>query len=233
MIEQKSFTDFAKDYTQDSFVEITIGGNISSYKSTSIAGDIMVFVPVNDVLISFNVLDKTEEKILNQILSTFRFLDEVDTSTWQTYTNEEYGFEFKYPGDLRDYDWDSSYEKFLLTLVTSDFEVDNSRSPTNGITLSGGKLQVGVLDNQYSYFISNDCNYFTGPGSFYTGSECKSDNFNGYPIKSFIWARNEKIFSKYVYIHVNDSIYSVNYDSVSGLDESIFNQILSTFKFIE
>ncbi|KKR02565.1 MAG: hypothetical protein UT29_C0001G0045 [Candidatus Yanofskybacteria bacterium GW2011_GWA1_39_13] len=35
------------------------------------------------------------------ILSTFRFIDSADTSTWQTYHNEEYGFEFKYPKDWR------------------------------------------------------------------------------------------------------------------------------------
>jgi len=37
--------------------------------------------------------------ILNQILSTFKFTDSVDTSTWKTYTNTQYGFEVKIPTD--------------------------------------------------------------------------------------------------------------------------------------
>ena len=42
---------------------------------------------------------KEEVIILKRILSTFKFIDLVDTSSWQTYQNEEYGFEFKYPKD--------------------------------------------------------------------------------------------------------------------------------------
>ena len=40
-------------------------------------------------------------KIVDQILSTFKFISPqastTDTTGWKTYTNEEYGFEFKYP----------------------------------------------------------------------------------------------------------------------------------------
>ncbi|MCK5466522.1 hypothetical protein KAI56_03445 [Candidatus Parcubacteria bacterium] len=37
------------------------------------------------------------ENNFNQILSTFKFIKKDDTSDWQTYRNEEFGFEVKYP----------------------------------------------------------------------------------------------------------------------------------------
>ena len=41
--------------------------------------------------------------LFSQILSTFKFIDN-STADWKTYTNVEYGFEIKYPGDWKDYD---------------------------------------------------------------------------------------------------------------------------------
>jgi len=40
---------------------------------------------------------EAKQNILNQILSTFRFIEPIDTSTWKTYRNNEFGFEVKYP----------------------------------------------------------------------------------------------------------------------------------------
>lgn len=42
---------------------------------------------------------------IKEVLKTFKFIDSVpDISTWKTYKNNEYGFEFKYPGDWITYD---------------------------------------------------------------------------------------------------------------------------------
>ena len=41
------------------------------------------------------------QEIYNQILSSFEFVDSDETSGWKTYRNEEYGFEFKYPLDYQ------------------------------------------------------------------------------------------------------------------------------------
>jgi len=42
--------------------------------------------------------DSNQLKILNQVLSTFKFMDEEDeTAGWETYTNDEYKYSLKYP----------------------------------------------------------------------------------------------------------------------------------------
>jgi len=43
-----------------------------------------------------NVINKLTEKVEEELENTEI---EIDMSNWQTYRNEEYGFEFKYPGD--------------------------------------------------------------------------------------------------------------------------------------
>ncbi len=40
-----------------------------------------------------------QNETFDQILSTFKFIDSADTSTWKTYTNTQYGFGIKYPSD--------------------------------------------------------------------------------------------------------------------------------------
>lgn len=35
----------------------------------------------------------------DEVISTFRFINSADISSWKTYTNTQYGFEFRYPAD--------------------------------------------------------------------------------------------------------------------------------------
>ena len=43
--------------------------------------------------------NKFDPNLLNQILSTFKFLDSVSNSDWKTYSNSTYGLTFSYPAD--------------------------------------------------------------------------------------------------------------------------------------
>ncbi len=69
-------------------------------------------------------------EVCNQILSTFKFIDSIDeTANWQTYRNEKYGFEIKYPPKYRISDYTNR---------------DIPRSPT-----------VVEHNNPIAYFIEN------------------------------------------------------------------------------
>ncbi len=55
-----------------------------------------------DGMITLSILYSPNQDIksfFRQILSTFKFTEPADTSDWQTYKNEQYGFEVKYPKD--------------------------------------------------------------------------------------------------------------------------------------
>lgn len=56
--------------------------------------------------ISFNgtalkLMHKNTEEIINQILSTFKFINQDTTVDWKTYTNNQYGFLFKAPQNYK------------------------------------------------------------------------------------------------------------------------------------
>ena len=78
-------------------------------------------------------IDKEDSKILEQILSTFKFIDTKDTTNWKTYRNEKYGFEFEYP---KIYDEEKEYQLCRIS----------ESKDKNFITLAG-RIQISVLDS--------------------------------------------------------------------------------------
>ncbi len=56
----------------------------------------MIISPACEADCGQKIFDE-QQQVYKEILSTFKFTQpQVDTSTWKTYRNEEYGFEFKY-----------------------------------------------------------------------------------------------------------------------------------------
>lgn len=83
---------------------------------------------------------KSSFETFNKMLSTIEFIEPIDTSNWQTYRNEEFGFEVKYP---------SFYKQ------GSDIPFGSFLQGTNVATLSYQKtnlLHISVSSNSFENY---------------------------------------------------------------------------------
>jgi len=71
-----------------------------------------------------------------KLISTFKFIEPIDTSNWQTYRNEECGFEFKYPADWK------------LEVEGSRFSYDNKMLLSVSVNNENKSFLVIIEENQ-------------------------------------------------------------------------------------
>ena len=163
-----------------------------------------------DTVIEINT---TEDETLDQILATFKFLDQdSETANWKTYTNTKLGLELKYPDDMEFYNvdptmnWISSSStgnfieiniKMSLSDTPQQLLLNDGISEEQGWTKSKEKIRVG--SNLYEY---------------YSGSSGEGET---YPAKTFAFTKNGVSF----YFNIS------TFDRWTDVD-----QILSTFKFL-
>ncbi len=158
-----------------------------------------------------------EKVVLEKILSTFKFIDKADTSTWKMYRNEEYGIEFKYPGDwvkIDNYQTDPD----LITIVSSKEATER-------------KCYEGCGPDLWFYVHKNTNveKYIKDPGNLvYSPKKISIDNHIAYEVV-------EGGYDSYYVILVqkgNDLYEIFAYNNELNLSsDTVESQILRTFKF--
>lgn len=100
--------------------------------------------------------------VINQILSTFKFIESIDTSTWETYRNDEYGFEFKYPPEL------NLKEDRYTAVLTHEIPYENN----GDCDMTGGsQIYKNLTDFSMSFQVEEGILYPKGPDGEYASGE--------------------------------------------------------------
>ena len=161
------------------------------------------------------------DKFVDQIIETFKFIEPVDTSDWQTYRNEEYGFEVKYPGEWYSYVSDpvnvyfQPYEEMAGSVPGPHADALEIR--VSPISPSATLLQAIQKENSID-----------GEAIDFSQENIKIGGVDGLKVKTI--CEGVGCGAPQWFIIKNNHLYYFN----SNLGyTSVFDQILSTFKFIE
>ncbi len=171
-----------------------------------------------------------------------------DEADWQTYTNEEYGFEFKYPEN-----WDLNHKITLtnpdsspLFVIKKGIEFYEKQSQFPGISIS-------IWDNPQKLNIINwidsfeNMNFLPGDMPKTINSKVGKDNLDAFKYwegGTSKWNQQGECYQAcpmlIYFFSYNDKTYRVVLNNRPPMVQKItneqiekFDQILSTFKFIE
>ena len=141
-----------------------------------------------------------------------------ETASWKTYTNNNYSFRFNYPQD-----WKISTQigtdnsSFFITLIAP-----NQRSQL------GDNINIDVHDNRTNLSIDQYIRKIAGSDPY----QYKTVEVNGLQAREYL-DLPEASYVRRIYIKHESYIYEISIQS--DVDEylAIFDQILSTFRFIK
>lgn len=213
------------------------------------------------IFITLHKVDLSTQQLFRQLLSTFEFIESpiLDTSDWKTYINTKYNYQIKYPEKDWYFDWlvepdfPETVDAVSLTKVTiqENEYVDQSVLHMR-ISVSAAPNPNNLTPKEWYYFVQYNIDIPAGLSPALKMSEKQLIDLKERVKKeiSFPKGVEELTFNEYLALRqtyeqwgllsfVKDSyIFSISWSIVDGKEqpeqaEKIFNQILSTFKFIE
>lgn len=222
--------------SSNKYAGLAISYNFPDYQNENL--DNMSIEEINGI-IKEQTSKFAENDVINfdKIISTFKFIDSTDTADWQTYRNEEYGFEVKYPVDWKINEADG--EKYDPTNSTQIVGV--SKVLCCKISFDEGmSLKIFYSSNLEKYPIMQ--NILTEQRRGYSLENFEVDkyvflNFEGIKVITKAGSDASYIEDVQLYQKKGSGFYTVFWDSADpnqkGFTSSTYlEKILSTFKFI-
>ncbi|OHA45895.1 MAG: hypothetical protein A3A80_04450 [Candidatus Terrybacteria bacterium RIFCSPLOWO2_01_FULL_44_24] len=149
-----------------------------------------------------------------------------DISDWKTYRNEKYGFEFMYPNDWNIDSGSTQIYKDLYVVINPPISL---KGHTNGISISSiAEYNNQTLDEILAVICKSDkIECIKNQNGVYYSRVSSTNAYGQYVLIASIPIEKQLVMFEEE-LGDNESAKSINVSI-----ENIFDQILSTFKFIE
>jgi len=179
-------------------------------------------VALTGILVYQNFWPTSESVSLLETPITEKETPEV-LANWETYKNEKYRFEISYPSGVSAKNWASQTPNFDLLVY-----IGENKDIGDGAVFIGIEKGVNTLEQKSFFPLATQIKDLE---DIFVGAE-------NYKAKRFFYKGpahempGEKDFVEY-FIEDSGHLYYIHYDRSGDLGESVFNQILSTLKFLE